>query len=290
MKIPAITRRAVLAGAAACMGAGRPPDAAIAMQAAGGVFLVPVLLNGRPARMVLDTGAERSIITRAAAIRLGLPFDPWVETTMRGAGGQLERHPNADVRAATLGGMALSQRALQRGLSLAVTEFDIGADGLLGADVLRHFTLDFDAPRGRLALRPAGARPAPGAVALTPLWPDRLLAPVTLNGQHLTALLDTGAGASLINARGLHRLGLAPAALATDAPASVAAIGGQLPARLHAFSELRLGGLIVQQPAILTADVPAPAFDMVLGLDLLGRQNMRLSWQPPTLAFVPRTG
>jgi predicted aspartyl protease len=288
MKAPTISRRAMLAGGAACLGgAAAPPGTAIPLQATGGIFLVPVLLNGHVARMVLDTGAERSIITRAAAARLGLPFDPWVETTMRGAGGQLERHPNADVHTASLGGTALSQRALQRGLSLAVTEFDMGgADGLLGADVLRHFTLELEFPGSRMALRPAGLQPAAGAVALTLLWPDRLLAPVTLNGQRLTALLDTGAAASLLNARGMHRLGLTPASVAADPPASIAAIGGQLPARLHSFTEFRLGGVVVHQPAILAAYVPEPAFDMTLGIDILGRQPLLLSWQPPCLGLI----
>jgi predicted aspartyl protease len=285
MKLPTIGRRALLAGGAACVGAAAsPPAAAIRLEKTDGICLVPVLLNGQLARLVLDTGAERSIITRAAATRLRLPFDPWVETTMRGAGGQLERHPNADIAAATIGGAILSQRALQRGLSLAVTEFDMGgADGLLGADVLRHFTLALDYPGGSMALRPPGWQPAAGAVALTQLWPDRLLAPVTLNGQPLLALLDTGAGASLINARGMHRLGLTPAAIASDPAAAISAIGGTLPAGVHRFIEFRLGALIVQQPAILAAYVPEPAFDMTLGLDILGRQRLLLSWERQSL-------
>jgi predicted aspartyl protease len=76
------------------------------MQFFNGRSLVLLLLEGKLTRMVLDTGAERSTITRAAAGRLGLTFDPRVETTMRGAGGQLERHPNAYVRPASIGGTA----------------------------------------------------------------------------------------------------------------------------------------------------------------------------------------
>jgi hypothetical protein len=252
-----------------------------------GRAVVPVLLNGGLAHMLLDTGAERSVISRAAAARLGLPFDPWVETTMRGAGGELETHRNADVQIATLGGVRLVQRATQPGLSLAVASFGLGgADGLLGGDILRHFTLDLDFPAGRMALRPARwAPPVGNSVPLTLLWPDLLLAPVRLDGQMLTALVDTGASASLVNARGLHRLGLTPAAMAQDQSAATAAIGGRLPVRVHRFSELRLGGLRIPAPWMLTAPVPEPAFDLILGLDILARQRIALSYASPRLTF-----
>ena len=203
---------------AACTTAVALPGAvAVPVDVADGRCVVAVLLDGRVARMVVDTGAERTLVTRAAAQRLGLRRDLWVDTPMEGAGGQVERHPNVDVGSPSLGKMALFQET-GRGLSLAVTDLNLGdADGLLGSDLLRHFTLDLDMPKARLVLLPAGGTMAAGnCVQLRPWARGLLLCPVRVDQQELTALVDTGAGATLINARGLHRLGITAANLAGD--------------------------------------------------------------------------
>ena len=284
-----IGRRRVLLGALASLGASGLVDAAVPVDIINRRCVVPVVLDGRKARMVLDTGAERTIVTRAAVERLGLRFDLWVETTLRGAGGELETHANADVGSAIAAGVPLFQRQPGEGLSLAVTNSDLdGADGLLGGDVLRHYTLDLDFPRGRLALRPAyQVAPVAGTLQLRLLWPDLLLAPVRLDGHDLTALVDTGASASLVNARGVYRLGLTPERAGRDPIVSAMGLGGNLTARLHRFAELRVGSLTVAEPQMLIAAVPEPAYDFTLGLDVLGQQRVLLSYVNLTLGLSP---
>ena len=49
--------------------------ATIPVTRAGGLFLLPVELNGSTAQFVLDTGAERSIVGLAAADRLHVARD-----------------------------------------------------------------------------------------------------------------------------------------------------------------------------------------------------------------------
>ncbi len=286
---PNLRRRAVLGGLA-CIGAlpagAAPADDGIAVEAGNGRCIVPVRLDGNIARMVLDTGAERTVITRAAMRRLGLRADQWVDTLMQGAGGVLERHPNADVSRASLGGLPLLQRQ-PGGLSLSVTDSSLGdADGLLGGDILRHYVIDLDIPNARLALRPGryangfGA----GAVALQAWRRDLLLAPVALDGQSLVALVDTGASTSLLNARGLFRLGLTPQRLAGDPAIPVLSLGGRLMAHTHRFAWLDFGALRLPQPLMLTAAVPEPAYDVTLGLDVLGRQRLLISYAALRLA------
>ena len=137
----------MLAAALASLGAAAPPPGpAIPIEMANGRFIVPVLLDGGLAHILLDTGAERSVISRTAAARLGLPFDPWVETTMRGAGGQLETHRNADVQIATLGGVRLLQRPAQ---AVALANYPH-----LGRAAAFH-------ARSGLSRRPDGAAPRP---------------------------------------------------------------------------------------------------------------------------------
>jgi len=266
--------------------AAAPQTASIKIEVADGRCIAPVILNGQLAPMVIDTGAERSLITRAAAVRLGLAFDRWVDTTLRDAGGRLETHPNADVAVATLGGLPLYQRPATHALSLSVAATDLGiADGLLGADVLRNFTLALDVHNASLTLSAAGDAPKQGGISLRPLWPDFLLAPLTLDGCDLAALVDTGATSSVINARGLYRLGLTPERLGRDEIVSLTGVNGRLPVHLHRFANLSIGPLNITSPKILAARVPEAGFDMILGMDFLGLRSLRLSYSRLILKF-----
>jgi hypothetical protein len=166
-------------------------------------------------------------------------------------------------------------------LSLAVTNLDLaGADGLLGGDMLRHVTLDLDFPQATLTLGPARVA---SEVPLRLLWPDLLLAELRLDGCNLTALVDTGATFSLVNARGMHRLGL----LAAGHAVSGSGLGGRFDVYPRRFTELRIGALVIPNPMLATANVPEPAFDMILGMDVLDRQRVVLSYADLTLAFIP---
>jgi len=278
-----ITRRAALLGTLTAAAA--PVEPGIALERVNGHCLVSVLLDGHLARMVLDTGAGVSIVTRGAAARLGLPADPWVSSTLRGASGLLERHANVDVGVARAGAVRLFQQP-GRGLSLPVTSSDLGgADGLLGGDVLQHYDIDLDIPNARLLLgAPGPAPPASETVHLQLLRRTLLLAPVTLDGHALLALVDTGAGASILNARGLYRLGLL--APQDDKVVTLQTVGGIAPARLHRFTEFRIGKLSIAKPTLITQTVPNAAYDLVLGLDVLARQRLRLSYATLTLQFA----
>ena len=278
-------RRAVMLGGAAALIAAANAPRAIALSLARGACLVRVLLDERAATMVLDTGAERSILTQEATARLRLRRDPWIGTTLRGAGGLLERYANADIGHAEAGGVALFQRAPGAGLSLPVTGSTLGgADGLLGGDVLRHFTLVLDVPGGRLLLLPS---PMAGAVRLSAFRVNLLLAPVRLDGRALVALVDTGASGTLVNARGAYRLGLGEAQTKGDAPAAMAGIGGVSQAVLHRFSRLQVGALSLEAPRLLVTAVPEAAYDMTLGLDVLGRQPVVISYADLSLGIAP---
>lgn len=291
MKFSPIGRRAVLLAGLASLSASPAWSAPIPipMDLANGRCVVSVLLDGQPARMLLDTGAERSVVTPITAKRLGLQRDLWVDTTLRGAGGLLETHPNADVGSAIIGGTTLFQRPSSLGLSLSVANLDLGdADGLLGGDVLRHYTLDLDFPRAQLMLRPAKQSvPRTGVVQLSILRGDLLLGPVRLNGHSLLALVDTGASVSLINARGLYKLGLTPRQLDQDQALSTASLDGKLMGRAHCFTELCVGPLVVTKPFLMAAAVPELAFDLTLGIDVLGRQRLLLSYADLVLGFDP---
>lgn len=255
--------------------------------------IVTVKVNGQPASFVLDTGAERTMVTEAAVQRLGLELDQWVGTTMMGIGG-LVRHQNALPRSLTLGGVTLRHPTVLQDKSLAVGPLAVAAfggqriDGLLGRDFLSAFDLALDIPGRRLTLYEVhdcqgGFLPWTTPYRVIEALPaDRkaLVIPTLLDGHWLRTLIDTGAGTSLLTASGIARLGLAPAALTGDPSAVAHGIGSRpIPVRLHRFAMLDIGGARTPEPALLVAPVHlVPIVDLVLGADWLQSRRVWLSY------------
>ncbi len=261
--------------------------AAVPFSLTSGHLLVPLTVNGATGSFVLDTGAERSLVTPDAVRRLDLALDPWVGTTMRGVGGVVE-HQNADPRSLTLGGVALRRHTITHDTSLtvgALPEMGVGGqvDGLLGRDFLSVFDLELDISAHRLTLHDVqgcGGRflswtlPYASVPAETPMT-HALILPIILDGHRLTALFDTGASASMIVLPGMIRLGLTPALLAADPGAAVRGLGRQaVEMHRHRFASLQIGGVAQRDPVLWVAPVRvAPIVDALLGADWLALQQ-----------------
>jgi hypothetical protein len=255
-----------------------------------GRLLVPVTVNGITASFILDTGAERSLVTPDAVHRLNLTLDQWVGTVMRGVGGVAE-HQNADPHSLTLGGVTLQRKTVTHDTSLTVgvlPELGVGSpiDGLLGRDFLSVFDLQFETAAHRLTLydvQGCSGRFLPWTVpyasvaAQTPMT-HALILPINLDSHPLTALLDTGASASMITLPGMIRLGLTQTALAGDRSDVARGLGRQTPEmRLHRFASLQIGSDIQRDPVLWVAPVRVTPFvDALLGADWLAMQ--RLVW------------
>jgi len=276
----------------------------VTFTAAAGEMLVPLSVNGNDATFVLDTGADRSLVTPAAVQRLGLVLDEWVGTTMRGVGGVVE-HRNANPRSLLLGGIALQLRTITHDTSLTVGALrfnDSGGpviDGLLGRDFLALFDLELDMIAHRLTLydvRGCTGRFLPwtgdyAAVAASVPMTNALVLPMTIDGTRLRALLDTGAAGTLIAAPGIVRLGLTPALLAKDQGAAVHGVGPQSPPiRRHRFASMQIGPQITTDPLLWVAPVRlVPIVDALLGGDWLALQRrVWISFATAQVFFAPR--
>lgn len=128
-----------------------PPPPALAgvdIPYTGGPLVVGAVLNGVALRLIVDTGADRTLISPAAMARAG--FDPagGIPVQIRGVTGEavatLVRVPRLDLAGTQVGPVAVVVHAL-------TTE---GADGLLGRDVLDAFTVTMDAVARRARLIP----------------------------------------------------------------------------------------------------------------------------------------
>lgn len=114
----------------------------------GGAITAAVHLNGTPLTLVLDTGADRTVLSPAAVARAGVDAESGRVVEIVGATGRAAARevtiPRLDVVGARVG-------------PLAIIVHDVGVagvDGLLGRDVLDYFTLTVDTAAGRAILTP----------------------------------------------------------------------------------------------------------------------------------------
>ena len=113
----------------------------------GGQMLAAGRIDGKSVTFLIDTGAEKTLLSAAAVQRLGLARDEWVSSHMQGIGGY-ERHPNAKLRSLELGGLTLRRRGTESEPTISVAPLPFIAaanraiDGLLGVDYLSGFDID----------------------------------------------------------------------------------------------------------------------------------------------------
>ncbi len=247
---------------------------------------VTLLINGGRAHLMLDTGAERTILTAAAAQRLGLAAHFEHAQLMQGIGGNVAA---GEVRpqSLTAGGMALP------GVPLAIVKVtmphvgDLVVDGLLGADLLVAFDLDLDIGHHRILLYEPLTCPDPtlpwprhyGVIAARPSPHRHMAFGVALDGHTLNAFIDTGAERSLIDTGFVHKIGLTEATLRQDEPVMMQGVSAEVAvARLHRFGRLQLGGQGLLDPSILVTPLRLDDADLLFGTDFLLHHRVWLSY------------
>ena len=265
----------------------------VTLEVAGTLILTPVMVNGILGTFILDTGAERTVVTPDAVGHLGLVLDEWTATTMRGVGG-VERRRNAIPRSVELGGIALRRRSLARDATLRVATLPLNAmgnrriDGLLGRDFLSAFDLSLDVPHRSLTLydvRDCSGRFLPWtdeylSVPVENPAESALVVPVTLDGVPLRALLDSGASQTLVAAPGMARLALGLDRLDGDPRHIVNGMGPRAVTMWqHRFRALQFGGETFADPVFLVAPIQLnPISDMLLGADWLSGRRVWISY------------
>ena len=114
----------------------------------GGPLVVDAVVNGVTLRLLVDTGAERTLITHAALARAGIDVSTGTPVQIRGVTGEAAATvvslPRLEVAGARLGPLPVIVHTL--------TSQNI--DGLLGRDVLDGFTVTVDAASRRATLVP----------------------------------------------------------------------------------------------------------------------------------------
>jgi predicted aspartyl protease/cytochrome c-type biogenesis protein CcmH/NrfG len=181
----------------------------------GGRATTMVKINGNNTRFILDTGAFFNTMSSATASSLGLrlraaPFG----FRITGIGG------NADAQIAHVKQFGILDTTLQN-IDFIVGGTDAGS-GLLGANLLDFADLEIDLAHGKLTLfktdhcdnvslaywtkggnyNVADIEPADSNID------RRTFLSVTVNGKKLRALIDSGAGATMLSRSAAERIGI----------------------------------------------------------------------------------
>ena len=123
------------------------PSSGVVPLPTGAPIMVEALLNGVPLRLLLDTGADRTVISPAALGRAGIDTRTGTPFRISGVTGSspasLVNVPRLDIAGAQVG-------------PLGVVAFAVPGevDGLLGRDVLDGFMVTFDPGQNRATLTP----------------------------------------------------------------------------------------------------------------------------------------
>jgi predicted aspartyl protease len=259
-------------------------DAHVPLEVHNRLLVVPAGINGKWVKLLVDTGAERTVLSADAVERLGLERDEKTVTRSTGVGGVYTAH-DAIIPGLVLGGVRFPVS------HVSVGQFRFGpgltADGLLGSDVLLAFDLDIDVPGRTLTLyrprlcpdvQPPWNQPferVPGVKALR----DRLLIPLELDGVSGMGILDTGAQATTIGLSMANRLGLTQAAMTGDPVVEHHGAGpGSQDARLHRFGLLQIGPAVAHDPILSVLPIDAGVGDALVGEDFIDGRRIWLSF------------
>ncbi|MBR0553300.1 aspartyl protease family protein [Stakelama marina] len=261
---------------------------------------VPVSINGEgPYPFVIDTGAERTVISRQLATVLGLKSGPRV-TLAAMSGRQV------------VGTYVVPELSVERlsdfaGLAApGLDKYDLGAHGLLGLDVLEGHLIRFDFARREMSVRDSPRRrvlrhSSDEIVVTARRYHHRLvLTDAEYRGHAIRVLIDTGSVISVGNPA-FQRLVERSRSIAN--PLTVLSVtGDRVEAQLSLVDGVKIGS--VRYKSLPVAFSPQPPFDtfapgdrpvLILGMDALrifsqvdiDFTNSRIVFHMPDPDYVP---
>ena len=255
-------------------------------------------VDGTPARLMVDSGAQATVLSAAAARRAGAVLDLHRVVRATGIGGTAT-YPTARIGRLLLGNIPVEPAVV------AVMPTVPVVDGNIGMDILGDVDLDFNLPAGRITLHrgwlcPGTGPPwATGATELrTQARQSRLLPPtarplqlllvMALDGVPALAMVDSGAGRTLVSRSFVARLGVTDAALAARPPlrlSGLSPLGAE--GRWWQFHEARIGTERLNAPVMVVADLHDQGFDLLLGMDYLATHRVWLSYGTRRIFVAP---
>ncbi|HEY0626214.1 MAG TPA: retroviral-like aspartic protease family protein [Allosphingosinicella sp.] len=236
---------------------------------------VPVTINGGgPYNFIVDTGAERTVISEELAQRLRLS-----------EGRSARVHSITEVQSVgtvIIPDLTVSRNTVRAINAPALARRDLGADGMLGVDSLKSQRVLFDFERDTMWVSPSSSRPEVRMENDTIIVRARskfghlILADAHVDGQKVFVIIDTGSQVSIGNEALRRKLAKHRKLRWLDRVEVVSVTGGKLTADYAQVNELRVGGVELRNMPIAFADAyPFRKLDLIsrpallLGMDSL---------------------
>jgi tetratricopeptide (TPR) repeat protein len=244
---------------------------------AGLVPLVPVKINGRDAKFILDSGAFYSMMSAATAAEYDLKLKAAPDgLSVHGIGGFISTSV-ANVREFTVAGITIHD------VQFLVGGSEVGSSGILGQNLLEKWDVEYDFAKGIVTL--IKTDDCKNAVLAYWVAPGQSFSAMDLtrmgirdfhtigegyvNGMKIRVEFDTGAGTSVLTLKAAARAGVK-----TDSPGVVDAgysrgIGRALAKQYIApFASFKIGdGEEIKNARLRISDVDLGDADMLLGAD-----------------------
>lgn len=248
---------------------------------------VPVVVSGTgPYRFLVDTGADRTAVSRQLANRL--KFAAAESASLHSVSGV------STVTTATVPTLKLTRNEIRNINAPLLESEDMGADGILGTDSLRAQRVLFDFEANSLSIVPSAVpdfRVEPGTIVIQGARRNGRLVvtEATANGRPLTVVIDTGSQVSIGN-EALRKSLLRAKVLSAAEPVEIISVTGDKIMGDYMFvRELEIGGVTLRNLAIVFAN--AHSFKQ-MRLDnkpalLLGMNAMR-SFKKVSIDFASR--
>lgn len=254
---------------------------------------IQVTVNGKPAALVVDTGAEFSMISEKGARDYGLTYTG-AEVNVRGVTGvtssSVMRAEKIGLGDATAADVVFVSEA-----SSHESRNGVPVIGLFGADFLQNYDVKFDLPHHRVTLYRME-----GCSAKDIVWPrpvdqvplskrdgGKMDVPLAVNGKKIDTILDSGAFWTLIRQSQAAKAGVTRAMLMQDPPLRVGGVdGAQTTAHIHTFDTVTLGDQEYHHVPLTVA--PTETDIALLGADFLRQVTAWLSYHDRTLYIERR--
>ena len=243
-----------------------------------GRVVAPVYVNGQgPFRFMVDTGANRSVLSPHLAQRLAIDVSGAPHQLVHGVTGA-EDAPMVRARELRFG------RVVREGLQMPVLSNHIhaNADGTLGADQMINARLTIDFKHDRIEISDTAQRASPTTYTVMPAqmrFGQLPLVNARIGRVNVRAVIDTGAERSLGNSALRRALEANRARLQSEGMKWVSgAVGADALAELVWAPHLELAGVAIERLPILFADTHffriwrlegEPA--LLIGMDVLGQ-------------------
>lgn len=252
-----------------------PVDDVLSFQSdAGQRMTVPVSIEGRgPFRFMVDTGAERTVISRELARQLQL-----------NEGSRATVHSMTEVKeiaTVRIPALQVSTKTVRDINAPALERAHMGAEGILGVDTLKEHRVLFDFARQTMTITPSRApeeRWDSDTIVVTARnrFGHLVLVDASVDGQKVYVIIDTGSQVSVANDALRRRLASRKRLKELKPIELLSVTGGSINADYMIAKQIKIGGIEINSMPLAFAEVhPFRALKLtkkpaiLLGMDAL---------------------